>query len=434
MTKITLKHPELIEIIQHQFDNIGIIKEKKNRLIIFLICLSAKLLKEPMGVILLGSSSAGKSWLIGWISINFPNGMETTWKTDPTGKKYMHTDFKKGFGYIKVNQVTEAALYRIALSNPAFFYNKIIIMEELPAKPSDEQIRVQQVFRMLISEGEVTKVLTIDGRPVAMTIRGHPAFVCCDATLKVDDQLMNRCFLLNPDESIEQNRGIVTEQGRLAIYPWEAEKVMNKNKLLSRIHNHLKHYQTVNRWGVKVAEFMLSRSDSQQLRRTNKLVLKMIEVYALLFQKQRQIVWRKQFPDRKYLEVTRDDVIETMMLLSEVIPQTLTRVLETALEYLGDIKDKNNLEFWDTSEEEHGHDTTWIPRGFTYGEFATFKNSHYNTVRSHLRSLVDIGALTLNTSKKPYKLELNLDMKTPEDLRTFTADILEDAFPKKKNL
>lgn len=420
----------LVEIIQREYNSLGVVKEKDNRLIVFYVFLGAKLLPEPVNIIFEGGSSSGKSWLVNASKINFPKAIETTWKTDDKGKKYLETFWKDGFGYVPLNDMTTASLYRIGMQNPDYFNNKVIIMGELPQKPSDEQVRVQQIIRQLISEGEVTKTMVIGDRSVAIALRGHPAFISCDATFEIDDQLMNRTLLLNPDEGRDQTKAILKKQGELSERPWLEDTIMKTSIIISQIHPLLEYYPVVNLWGTDVAKLLFTISKDQQLRRTFKQIDRMIKIRALLFQKQRESGYRKGHFDRKYLLATREDVIATIKLLAQTIQQTLTRVMGTALEFLKDVKNKKNKEFWKIEgEEENEH---WKTKTFTYSDFASFKKTHYKSVYPHLKSLAYSGLLILDSSKRPHTLRLNLEAKTPENFLGFLRENLMVFFPEKE--
>ncbi len=429
-----LKDPLLVGIIQDEFNKLGVVNEEKNRLIVLYVFIGAKLLDEPIGVIFLGASSSGKSFLTKSCQINFPPGYET--KTIKKLKKIgkdekevdtLFTDWKEGFGYVDVNEMTSASLHRIGIKQKSFFNNKVIIMPELPQKPSDDQIQVHQLFRILISEGKISKTLTIEGESVLIELEGHPAFISADANLKVDNQLMNRTLLLNPDEGFKQTKAILIEQGKLEEEPWLSQSVMKASAILSNIHPFLEKYEVVNLWGTDIGKFMSKLSHDPQLRRTNKLILKFVRLRTLLFQYQRDKVIHKENPDTNYLLATREDVIETMLLLSETIMQTLTKVMETALGFLKDIKE--NDQFWQIIEENYFERK--IPREFTYTEFADFKKSTYKTVYPHLKSLVYSGLLILNDKSKPHKLQLNVDRKTAENFSLFLRENLERSFDEK---
>ncbi len=425
-----LKDQKLLSIIQSEFDRMGIVNEEKNRLIVFYVFLGPKLVEEPPGIIFLGSSSSGKSHLTKSSMVNFPEAYETVYRKDEEGNERLTTIWKDEFGYIDVNEMTTASLYRIGLKNKNYFDNKTIHIPELPQKPTDEQVRVHQLFRILISEGKVSKNLTVDGQPLLIELRGNPAFISADAELKADNQLMNRTLLLNPDEGFTQTQSILLKQGELEAKPWLQDTLMKASHILKRIHPELYPFKVLNPWGPETSSFMCNISQDPQLRRTNKLVIKFIRLRTLLFQKQRPFVRRVGVKNERFLLVSREDVIETIELLSETIKQTLTRIMETALDYLEDIKNRNNDTFWKIINED-GIEME-VPKAFTYSDFASFRKTHYKSIYPHLKSLVNSGLLILNEKKRPHKLKLNVKRKTPENFLGFLKDNLELHFPPKE--
>lgn len=430
-----LEDPKLLDIIQKEFDRIGIVNEEKNRLIVFYTVLGAKLLDEPPNTIFQGASSSGKSLVSKGVIINFPKGFKTeeAWtketKTKPS-RKYLKTEWLEGFGIVPLNNMTMAGLYRIGLDNPTFFDKKLIFQGELPQKPSDEQIRVQQIIRQLLSEGEVNKNLVMGDKSVVIYLKGRPGFISCDATFKIDDQLLNRTLLLNPDEGASQTTAILKKQGLLAEKPWLKETVMVSSVILSKIHEQLEPFQVLNLWGRKVSQFLGKITSDPRVRRTNPQILRFIELRTLLFQKQREIVYRKEHPEVNYLLTTREDVIETMILLSETIFQTLIRILETSLKFLSEIKNKNNKNFWEIVTDDNDVERLF-PKWFTYNDFAEFNKTHSKSVYQHLKSLCDSGLLLLDDKHKQHRLKLNIERKTPLIGSDFLRDNLMDWFPEK---
>ncbi|MHA1170171.1 MAG: hypothetical protein ACTSRU_20275, partial [Candidatus Hodarchaeales archaeon] len=68
---------------------------------------------------------------------------------------------------------------------------------------------------------------------------------------------------------------------------------------------------------------------------------------------------------------------------------------------------------------------------FSYNDFAAFKKTHYKSVYPHLKSLVNTGLLEIDSSKRPHKLKLNIERKTPEDFLGFLRENLMTSFPEK---
>lgn len=427
-----LEEPDIIDKIQKEFDDIGVVNEEKNRLIVFFTVLGAKLLDDPVNIIFQGSSSSGKSLVSRSVLINFPKGYEThEYWTEATStkpsKKIMVTEWHDGFGIVPLSNMTVASLYRIGLDKPTFFDKKLLFMGELPDKPSEEQVRVQQIIRQLLSEGEVSKSLVMGDKTVVIYLKGKPAFLSCDATLEIEEQLLNRTLILNPDESSDQTKAILKKQGLFAEKPWLRDPVMIASWLIDKIQEQLEPFQVLNRWGRKVSQFLSKMTSDPRVRRTNPMVLRFIELRTLLFQKQREVIYRKEYPDVHYLLTTREDVIETMMLLSETIFQTLIRILETSLNFLTAIQDQKNQEFWSIEIDRDGNETIRA-RWFSYQDFAEFNNTHKKSVYPHLKSLCEAGFLLLNKEKRTHELKLNVSRKTPLIGLEFLREDLESFF------
>jgi len=170
-----LKDPALLYRVKCELDRF-IVGEDKNKLLLFLICASSYT-KFPLGAIITGESSSGKSWLMNNVLRFFDNVEEYT-------------------------RITPSAPDRLGVD----FTNRILKVEEL--KGSEQ---AQATLRVWISEGKLRLLTTSTDTREAEVIEtlGVPTFITTCSEVNVDTELLNRVFFLSIDESREQTRKIL---------------------------------------------------------------------------------------------------------------------------------------------------------------------------------------------------------------------------------
>ena len=258
--------------------SVNIVGENSNRLLVFLVFASSYS-DNPLGIIITGSSSSGKSTLLNRIAKYFPK---------------VH----------RYSRVTSASLDRLE-QNVAHY---ILIIEELQGLTAAEP-----TLRIMLSEGGLS-LLTTDrddkGKITTREIKttGTPAFATTTASIRVDDQLQNRILLASMDETKQQTRQINKMQAQEFSDPDYSDK---PDSTLQAFLKTLLPHDVYIPYADDLAE--LFPIDTIQARRDFPKLLSLIQVIAWMHQHQRCMVQR---PDDKLKTYILADIIDLLYALA----------------------------------------------------------------------------------------------------------------------
>jgi len=353
-----LLDPALLYRIKCELDK-DIIGEDKNKLLLFLICVSS-FTKWPLSAIISGSSSAGKSWLMNNVLKHFPNVEEYT-------------------------RITAAAPDRLGSD----WTNRILKVEELRGTE-----KAQATLRVWISEGKL-KLLTTeigeDGKLTATTIEtnGVPTFVTTVTDPDIDDELLNRLFILSIDESEEQTRQILRFEAKKYMF-LGVENNEEKNELFESLFESL---MFVNRVIIPYAELLAEKfpiPKGKELsvgpRRDFKKLLFLIGVSAWLHKAQRLIVQKGNNILERYVVASPVDFYIVWRICEDGLLQTLLKLTD---------RHKRVLEVFRDYEIS-----------LTVKDVAAELDVSESTARVYLNSLVRKGYLSKDTSEKTHRYSL----------------------------
>lgn len=181
-----LRDPGLIDCIREDIERLGVVGEKNNRLLIYLVGTSAQL-SRPLAAIARGSSSSGKSFLCERVSRLFP----------PEVVKH-------------ATGITTNALYYF---EPGELRHRFIVAGERSRVEDDDQAEATRALREMIESGRLSKAVPVKegDRMVTKLIeqQGPIAYLETTTLDKIFGEDANRCLLLNTDEGAEQTRLII---------------------------------------------------------------------------------------------------------------------------------------------------------------------------------------------------------------------------------
>ncbi|MFT5453306.1 MAG: DNA primase, partial [Enterobacterales bacterium] len=172
----------LIDVLQEDLGSIGIIGEKKNRLLAYLACVS-RLLSKPLAILIQSSSSAGKSLL-----------MDAVLQLMPKEAQY------------SVSTLTGQSLYYMGMDS---LRHKILCVAE-----EEGVAQASYALKLLQSQGEVTIASTSHNKDSGQmststyTVRGPVMLFMTSTSIQIDEELLNRCLVLTVNESQEQTQKI----------------------------------------------------------------------------------------------------------------------------------------------------------------------------------------------------------------------------------
>ena len=291
-----LKSPDLLDRILADFDTIGIVGERVNKLVGFLAATSRKL-DAPLAVVIQSSSAAGKTSLMDAVLTFMPEEER-----------------------IKYSAMTGQSLFYMGQAN---LKHKILaIVEEEGAS------RASYALKLLQSEGELTIASTgkdpDTGQLVTQEYRveGPVMIFLTTTSIQIDEELMNRCLVLSVDEGRSQTQAIHRRQrekrtlaGLLARA--EREELLTLHRNAQRL---IRPLAVLNPY----AERLTFPSEATRTRRDHEKYLTLIDTIALLHQYQRAVkTTTRRGKAIEYIEVTLDDIAMANQLAHEVLGRSL---------------------------------------------------------------------------------------------------------------
>ncbi len=303
-----LQNPELLDEILLDFESIGVVGERTNKLVGYLAAVSRKL-SEPLSTLIQSRSAAGKSTL-----------QDAILKLAPDED------------VMKYTRITDQALF---YSGEDAFCHKILAIEE-----GSGMERAAYSIRNIQSAGKIT--VAAAGKSSASgglqtreyTVKGPVSVMVTTTATTLDEETASRFIVLTIDESTEMTRAI-HEHHRTAEALEGILSERNHRKLVAKHHNAqrlLKPIVVVNPY----AKHLTYPTASLKTRRDFKKYLGLIKSVAFLHQFQRE----KASVDiagvkMEYIEVTPVDIEKTNALATEVLCHSLDDLSAPSRQLLG---------------------------------------------------------------------------------------------------
>jgi DNA primase catalytic core len=291
-----LRSPRLVERLLEDFEQLGVVGERDNKLVLYLSAISRKL-DEPLAVVIQSSSAAGKSSL-----------MEAVLSLVPEEDR------------IQYSAMTGQSLFYMGESD--LRHKVLAIVEEEGAE------RASYALKLLQSEGELTIASTgkdpQTGRLVTEDYRveGPVMIMLTTTAIDVDEELLNRCLVLSVDEGRAQTRAIHARQRRAQTLAGmlegrERAAIVKRHQNAQRL---LRPLVVVN----PHAEKLRFVDHQPRTRRDHMKYLTLIRAIALLHQHQRPLEEIEHRGERvRYLEVEPSDIALAGRLADQVLGRSL---------------------------------------------------------------------------------------------------------------
>lgn len=371
-----LQDPTLLFKIKQELDRF-IIGEDENKVILYLICASSHT-QFNLSAIISGASSSGKSWMKNKVLAYFGNVLSFT-------------------------RITAAAPDRLGSS----LMNKILDIEELRGSEA-----AQPTLRIAISEGKLNLLSTTrdeSGRITTeeVTTVGTPTFVTTCTRAEVDDELLNRLFIISLDESASHTKKIIEfEAKKYHLLGGNDDADADKpNTLFSAIIGEL---LPVTRVEIPYLELLAEkfpqpsgREQSCGPRRDFKKLVYLIGVVAWLHQRQRVIVGKTGILNRSVVASPVDFQL-VWSLCENSFLQTLFRLTRRHEEVLACFK-------------------STVP--LTVSEVANELGYSENRAREFLKGLVRRGYLSEDDSQKTHKYMLKQAKQLQGTIEEFVTSL-----------
>jgi hypothetical protein len=308
-----LKNPRLIDEIEEDYTRLGYVRERKNKILLYLV-MTSRLMDTPLHTILISRSSAGKSMLV-----------EVTEQLCPPEE--LHS----------VSDLTNQALYYYGKDD---LKNSFIVIGEKEGREGSDY-----PLRELISKKSITKAIPMKDagtgqiRTVSITVHGPVALAETTTESEVNPENLNRCFVVGIDESEEQTRLIHQQQRK----NYTLEGHLQKRELSKVIEKHIYAQRLLRKILVvnPFAELLSFPTSKLKTRRDHDKFLRLINVICFLHQYQREVKTRKLDSGEpiEYIECTPADYRIAYELLSDgVLDNTLDDLPSPARKLLDLIK------------------------------------------------------------------------------------------------
>jgi DNA primase len=287
-----LQDPHLIDRLLSDFDALGVVGERVNKLAVYL-CLTSRKMDKPLGLLIQSTSSAGKTSL-----------MDSALALLPPED------------VLRYSAMTGQSLYY--LGEKGLAHKALCICEEEGAR------RASYALKLLQSDGRLTIAAAEKDEKTGRlktseySVQGPVALLLSTTSTEVDEELQNRCLTLTVDESRDQTRRIhALQRGNETIVGLMRRE--RENKIRSMHQNAqrlLRPLAVVNPY----AEKLTFADGKTRTRRDHMKYLTLIRVVTLLHQYQREV---KTQGGIEYIEATLADIALANTLSHEVLGTTL---------------------------------------------------------------------------------------------------------------
>jgi DNA-binding transcriptional ArsR family regulator len=286
-----------------------IVKEDKNKLMLFLLLLSKNLGKDlAQAIFTIAPAGAGKSYM-SWNVLRYiddvydekkcPEG-KILWLTRSSthGLEYYMKKFKDLTGYI-------------------------LYVEQAPGIEEAQQ----SIMPIFTEKGlKVVVAMIENGKPIAkeLNIEGCPVFLT-NATRPIrSEEMSSRVWILEPDTSEEQTKEIQNFQKQLEKFPFE-KRYEEDEKLLKTM---VKTLETPDGFLIPFVDAIEFPTKQVRTRRDFPRFLALMKLSCYLHQLKRKKV---EIENKKYLIVTFADYYIATRLAEQILKPTLYGLNETAL-------------------------------------------------------------------------------------------------------
>ena len=372
------KAENLMDLIQEDFRACGMVGEESNILLCYLAAVSRKT-AEPISVLVLSSSGAGKSALQD-ATLRFCPPEDVVKLTSLTGRAL----FYKGAGSLK---------------------HKILALEE------EAGVRqASYAIRNLISAGELVIETTVkdlgSGRLTTMQnrVEGPTAVFITTTNPDVDPETRSRFFVTGVDESREQTRAILESQRQRRT--WEGKSGREERDAVIRRHWN---FQRLLKTMAVVNPFagQLTYSDDRlQSRRDQPKYLNLINAVAFLRQMQKTV---RSHNGREYVEVDEADLKLANGLADEILGQNqddLNRVSRDLLSQIGRMVEKRVEE---QTNPEQGIKPCAGEITFTRRDIREYTGWPNMRVARYLKQLVDMELVVARSGRVGWRYVYSLE-------------------------
>jgi DNA primase len=347
-----LTDPDLFNRIEADLSALGYVGEKTNKLLVYLAASSRKM-ADPMSVIVISQSSAGKSFLV------------------DTVKKCIPPE-----DLLSMTSLSDQALNY--LPEESLLHKFLILGEAVHSDAVDHQMRE------MLSGKELSRLVTVKdektGRMESRLVRKKVivSAVMSSTSHEINPENASRCFVVSSDETEEQTKAIHREQRKkYSLERYERKETFEPE--IIRSHHAAQRLLTnriiVNPFAEKLdfpASLMRSRRDHERF-------LDLIACVCFLRQYQKE---EKETDGKRFIESDLADYRIAHDIMMKILPSTLTNFPSSARMVHESVR---KIIEWKAGEE----DLSFHEVSVTQREIREDGGFDHNLVKRALRLLVE---------------------------------------------
>ena len=366
------KHPDLIKNILADYEKCGLVGEKHNKLLCYLAAVSRKM-NEPLSVLILSSSGAGKTALQD-ATLAFCPPEDVVKLTSLSGK---------------------ALFYKDELS----LKHKILALEEGDgAEDASYAIRNLISAGVLIIESTVKDLLT--GRLTTMEnrVEGPTTVFVTTTDPNTDSETKSRFWTTSIDESRKQTQAILAFQRQRHSLGGltgdnQIASIVNKHRNFQRL---LKPVAVVNPY----ADLLAYGDDRLQGRRDQPKYLNLINSIAFLHQMSREIKTLVHNGKMiEYIEVQLEDIKIANNLTNQILGKSLDELSAPARELLLLLDELVDHRFSEFQKIDHDNVPARTRITFTRRDIREFTGWSRTRVHTYLKELIDMEYVVVESGR-----------------------------------
>lgn len=307
-----LRDPQLCRRILRDYATCGLVGEETNKLLCYLACTS-RLLPSPLAVLIHSSSAAGKTSL-----------MDATLALMPEEQQ------------LRLAALTGRALYYMGRGD---LKHKILAVAE-----EEGVAQAGYALKLLQSDGRLQIALTGrrcgGGQPATVRheVEGPVMMFLTTTSPRPEEELANRCLVLQVDESRRQTAAI--QQRQRAAYTRQAQQAQAAGRAVRQLHHDAQRLLRPLPVVIPQVGQLRFRDDQPRRRRDHAKYLALIAAGTLLHQYQRPrrtLPAQGEAPPVEYLEATAADVQLADRLMREVLQRSRAGLLPRTRQLLAQL-------------------------------------------------------------------------------------------------
>jgi post-segregation antitoxin (ccd killing protein) len=389
-----LRAPDLVGRVVSDLHALGVVGEDLNLLAAYLAAVSRKL-DTPLAVLIQSSSAAGKSSL-----------MDAVLQLIPEEER------------IRYSAMTGQSLFYLGETN---LQHKILAIAE------EEGVRqAAYALKLLQSDGELTIASTAKDEATGnlmtkqYTVKGPVMLMLTTTAIDVDEELLNRCFVLSVNESREQTAAIHARQRQRQTL--EGLLQADDRGAIQALHHNAQRLLAPMAVVNPYANALSFAATKTRTRRDHMKYLTLIRAIALLHQHQREVkTVERRGKTLAYIEVERSDIELANRIAHDVLGRTLDELPPQTRRLLTLVRD------WVQAEcaERRIPQNQWR---FTRAQVRAATHWGDTQLKVHLARLVDFEHLALHRRGLAHEYELIYDAKhddSADEARSHFSGLLD---------